>query len=246
MKKLIGIIVVLIVIVFIFTRFGGNNVNTVINPGDTTVTTVVTAAGEPVPDGVYVANSDESTVNWSGKKILLENYTDTGVIDLANGQITIENGQIASGSFVIDMTSIAASTTGRGDGQTMLTGHLKSADFFDVEKFATSTFVAREFRAATNTNVIVGDLTIKGITNEVAIPVTFAYESDGTLIANGSVDIDRTLWDVRFGSEKFFKGLGDNVIGDMFNLSFSVEMERSTSTPTTTATSTSATTTLSR
>jgi polyisoprenoid-binding protein YceI len=67
-------------------------------------------------------------------------------------------------------------------------------------------------------------MNIKGITREISIPLTFDKTNPNIIIAKGSVDLDRTLWDIKYGSDKFFKGLGDNIIDDMFNISFEIKL----------------------
>ncbi|NNE26907.1 MAG: YceI family protein [Saprospiraceae bacterium] len=153
---------------------------------------------------------EKSTIEWVGKKITGKH---NGVINLQSGELEYDNGRLSGGSFVIDMTSIAVRDLD-GGMRGKLEGHLKSPDFFDVANHPTATF--------TITNVspgeggafnITGDLTIKGITN----PLTFSATSgDGSF--NADIKVDRTLYDVRYGSGKFFDNLGDKTIYDDFEL----------------------------
>ena len=64
-----------------------------------------------------------------------------------------------------------------------------------------------------------GTMLIKGIENEISFPVQFTKTDDGVRV-KGTMTLDRTLWDVRFGSDKFFDNLGDGLIEDEFTLTF--------------------------
>jgi len=73
----------------------------------------------------YVAVITESVIQWQGYK---PTGTHIGTINLEQGEFTVSDRQIDSGSFVITMNSIKES-----EANERLEGHLKSADFFDVE-----------------------------------------------------------------------------------------------------------------
>lgn len=225
MKKIIIILVVLIA-VGIFISKDKKAAQPVVT-GSETPSTAIAVAGVSLADGTYAVAPTDASISWSGRKVVLKNWIDKGTIGLKEASLEVKDGKIVSNKFVIDMTTIAAGSTGSGGGEDKLSGHLKSEDFFNVALFPSSTFVAKEFTAGTTTGsfVIKGDLTIKDKTNVVAIPATFTVASDGTISAKGSVDIDRTLWDVRYGSGKFFSDLGDKIIDDMFNVSFEVKMK---------------------
>jgi len=236
MKKIISIIVLIVVVILVIVSINNKKpaeikapVNTVESSGEVT--------GIKIPDGTYVSfnlgdkvytvNPADAKITWTGRKVILKNWIDSGTIALKEGTFEVKEGVVASNKFVIDMTSILAMKTGAGGGQETLAKHLKSADFFDVEQFPTSTFIVKEIMSngtSTTEYTAKGDMTIKGITKEISIPVTFDRTNPDMTIAKGSVDLDRTLWDVKYGSEKFFKGLGDNIIDDMFNISFEIKL----------------------
>ncbi|HEY9583513.1 MAG TPA: YceI family protein [Candidatus Paceibacterota bacterium] len=225
MTKIISTIIVLGVIVFIVFAVANKNKNPDIKTDMVDQTEVTATSSVNIPDGTYIASSTDAKINWTGRKVILKNWVDKGTIDLKEGSLIVENGAIVSNRFVIDMTTIKPLTTGMGGNQDRLATHLKSDDFFDAAKYPVSTFIAKEFTASTsNAYIVKGDLTIKGITKEISIPITFDYSDPAFVLARGSVDIDRTLWDVRYGSEKFFRSLGDNVIDDKFNLAFDVKL----------------------
>ncbi len=174
-------------------------------------------------NGTYTVARDKSTANWQGARPLISGYVDTGTLGIKSGSFVIADGKLASGSLVFDMTTIKGLTTGKKMGEGMLEKHLMSPDFFDAEKYPTAEFTMKE--AATGVMpgkyTVKGDLTIKGVTNPVEIPVTVT-SADKTLTIDSSVTLDRTKWNIRYGSGQFFKNLADNVIDDNFTVAFKI------------------------
>ena len=122
------------------------------------------------------------------------------------------------------MNSIMALSTGKGSGQDMLSKHLKSADFFDTEKYPEASFIISRVESdpsRASSYLLFGDMLIKGKTLPISVPVSMLQvEQDIVLV--GDIAVDRTLWDVQFGSGKFFQNLADNTIDDYFTISFSL------------------------
>jgi polyisoprenoid-binding protein YceI len=174
--------------------------------------------------GNYVVDVNESVVKWNGKKVTGEHY---GTINLKSGNIVTKEGKIKEGTFAMDMNSIVSEDLKDEAINRKLVNHLKSDDFFSVERYPVSTFVLTEVKHKSgNLYTFTGNLTIKGITH----PLTFDGNltiSDGTLKANGKMGIDRTLYDIKFRSGKFFASLGDNLIYDLFTLDFNVHAKMS-------------------
>jgi len=182
-----------------------------------------------VPAGQYAVVTGESSFNWSAKKPLIDGYVNSGTIALSKGTISVTDTS-ASGSFTLDMNTLDVGLTAKKPGKEgALEGHLKSADFFDVEKYPTATFVIQDVEAtaessATFTYRVTGDLTMKGKTNEVSFPAQI-YMKDGKLMAKASFEIDRTDWGLTYGSGNFFQDLGNNLIDDMVSISFDLVAE---------------------
>jgi len=194
-----------------------------------------------VPQGAgKVANATytitpSSRIEWEGKKTLLANYIDKGVLMVKEGKAVVSNGVITSGEVIFDMNTINALATAKQTGQDMLSKHLKSDAFFDVEKYPTSTFVFKKAVQKEDSNdlftyTLTGDLTIKGITHPVTLPAHI-YAKDGEVHVDAVATLDRTKWDIRFGSGKFFKDLADNVIDDYFTVTFSLIAYQVSETP---------------
>ncbi len=153
---------------------------------------------------------ENSKVIWKGYKVT---GSHEGTIALQSGILTFEDDKLVGGEFVIDMTTITA-TDLEGDYKGKLEGHLKSDDFFGVTTFPTATLVFKDVKSTgKNSYAVNSDLTIKGITNPVSFDIS-VYGSKAT----ASVKIDRTKFDVRYGSISFFDNLKDKAIYDEFDL----------------------------
>lgn len=165
-----------------------------------------------VAEGKYTL-SEESTVEWNASKTFLD-YTDQGNVSLSGGTLS-SDGETASGTITADMTTIVATETPGPFGVDRLTTHLKSDDFFAVETYPEAELVVTNIA----NGKMIGELTIKGITQGFSTPVEVT-ENEGVLTLSGTAVIDRTLFDVRYGSDSFFDNLGDNTIDDEFMLDF--------------------------
>lgn len=156
------------------------------------------------------ADAGKTTLNWLGEKVTGQH---TGTIILKDGWINWNDNKIVSGEFTIDMTTIRDA-----DGSERLEGHLKSDDFFGIDKYPASKLVitgSDSFEKGTAT--VKGTLTIKGITHPIEFKATKMNKEDGTwFFAN--IVVDRTKYNIRYGSGSFFDNLGDKVIYDEFKL----------------------------
>lgn len=163
-------------------------------------------------------NPDQSSIEWLGKKIGGEH---SGTIDLKSGELTIENNQITAGNFVVDMASIKNLDIEDAGYKGKLEGHLKSDDFFGVEKFPTSKLVITKSTKFENGSAkVYADLTIKNNTEKVEFDLA---KKDGKYTAE--LKIDRSKFDVRYGSNSFFDNLGDKAISDIFTLNVELIMQ---------------------
>lgn len=162
----------------------------------------------------YTVDKTQSKLNWTAKKVTGQH---TGTIGVADGTLQLDGNVLKGGSFTLDTKSITV-TDLTGSGNERLTGHLKSDDFFSVEKHPTSTFVISSVAAKGNGNYdVTGKLTIKGITNTISFPATVAVEGSKAT-AKAKVKIDRTKFDIKYRSSNFFENLGDKAIYDDFEL----------------------------
>lgn len=170
-----------------------------------------------------------STVGWKGTKKLGSAHN--GGVALKEGSITMDaKGQLKSGSFVVDMTSISnEDLKGSPDYQKKLVGHLSSADFFDVAKHPTAAFKITGVKVDPKKKdevVVSGDFTMIGKTNPISFPVKIVSDK-GMTTGEAIIKIDRTKWGLKYGSGNFFKELAaDKIISDEFELSLKLTAKK--------------------
>lgn len=174
--------------------------------------------GSGVFAGNYVVDASKSTVAWHGKKVTGEH---NGTIDIKEGSLDVVDGEIKGGTVTIDMQSISNEDITDADMKGKLVGHLKSDDFFSVETHPTATLVLTDVKKSGSNYTLTGDLTIKGTTKPVSFQASSTTEGDAVKV-EGELIIDRSDYDVRYGSKSFFDNLGDKMIYDDFTLDFVV------------------------
>lgn len=167
----------------------------------------------------YKADLVSSNIVWKGYKVTGEH---TGTVKLKNGALQFADGKLSGGSFEVDMASINCVDL-EGAVADKLVGHLKSDDFFGVQKFPTAKFViTRAIPTDSKGNYkIIGNLTIKETTKEVKFQANLT-EANGQATATGKITIDRSEFNVRYGSGSFFDNLGDKTIYDEFDLNITL------------------------
>lgn len=209
--------------ILLLSACGGDKTETV--ETDTVATTETTATGE---GEVYQIAKDQSSVKWYGEKVLGKHE---GEIELESGQLIVADNQVTGGTIVMDMRTITNTDLTSKEDNDKLVGHLKSDDFFGVEKYPTATFeitgISPFANAAPNENNfnVQGNLTIKEKTEPVSFPATINVEGN-TVKAKATMTIDRSKFDVRYGSETFFGELGDKAISDDFRISFDITAKK--------------------
>jgi polyisoprenoid-binding protein YceI len=156
------------------------------------------------------ADTSKTKLSWLGEKVTGQH---TGTIKLQSGWISFKDNKIESGEFLIDMNSIKDS-----EGNTRLEGHLKSDDFFSAAKFPNARLAitgSESFDKGTAN--VKGNLTIKGITNPIEFKANSQKKDDGLWFYT-NITVDRTKYNIKYGSGSFFDNLGDKVIYDEFKL----------------------------
>lgn len=169
-----------------------------------------TAAFAGVNPEKKAIKTNNSKVVWKGYKVT---GSHEGTINLQSGSLSFDNDKLVGGEFVVDMTSINT-TDLEGEYKGKLDGHLKSDDFFGTATHPTATLVFTNVEASgKNAYNVTANLTIKGRT----APITFVISIYGNK-ATATLKVDRTKYDVRYGSASFFDGLKDKAIYDEFDL----------------------------
>ncbi len=168
----------------------------------------------------FKADVEKSVVNWKGFKPTGDHY---GTVKVKNGFFTAKEKQVVSGEFEIDMTSILdLDLKADSKNNTKLVNHLKSEDFFSVEKFPIATFKMTKSEIKGDKTLITGDLSIKGKSHSVSFLANVHQEGQNLHVKSENFKIDRSKWDVKFKSKSFFGDLGDKFIYDDIELSFEV------------------------
>jgi polyisoprenoid-binding protein YceI len=152
-----------------------------------------------------------SNVFWKGEKVT---GSHEGNISLKSGVLKFDDNKLAGGNIVINMNTIDC-TDLSGEYKSKLEGHLKSNDFFGVEEYPEAILQITKVRSKGKSKYeCMADLTIKGVTKEIKFEVELG-KGDATT----NIVIDRTKFNVKYGSGSFFKGLGDKMIYDEFEIS---------------------------
>lgn len=159
-------------------------------------------------------------LKWTGYGV---GKSHTGDIKISKGTLEMQGDQVVGGEFEMDMTSLTSDSE-------RLTGHLKSGDFFNVEKFGKSTFKITKVEALPNptagapTHKFIGDLTIKDKTHPHEFLATVKKDGE-KLSATAETEIkDRTKYDIVYNSKQFapLAKLGDKAIEDNFKVQLNV------------------------
>jgi polyisoprenoid-binding protein YceI len=161
----------------------------------------------------YKVDATKSTIVWTAKKVTGQH---TGNVNITNGQLSVNGDKISTGSFTVDMNSINV-TDLQGEWKDKLQGHLASEDFFNVSKNPTSSLEITKVRTEGDRTIIDGELTIKGIKKPISFPASVSKKGN-VVVAIATIKVDRTKYDIKYGSKSFFEGIGDKAIDDEFEL----------------------------
>ncbi len=170
-------------------------------------------------------NLNKGTLTWTGSK--LAGSAHTGTISVILGDLRANGDNILGGQFVVDMNSITNTDLEAGKGKEKLEGHLKNADFFDVAAHPRATFLITGSTSATEsadaTHTVTGNLTIKGITKGVSIPVNVAVVENKLTVVSPAFVIDRTQWGIQYGSSSIAGLAKDKIINNDIALVLNLE-----------------------
>lgn len=206
--------ILLIIIIAVAAYFGIQYINNQPEEVEVETTQEVSSTStadveyEEAPEDAYVVQTQESSITWEGKKPAGGHV---GTVDIESGYVT-EDFQ---GVFVIDMTTIYTPES------EVVTNHLKSEDFFDVEEYPNAYFKVTGYEEG----VLYGDLTVRDTTKEIGVPAGVSFEGD-TMVINGNYQLNRTDFGINFRSGSFFENLGDSLIEDMVDLQIEVRAQR--------------------
>ena len=165
-------------------------------------------ADNPLPKKMDI-DVAKSTINWKGYKPTGKHW---GTVALKSGTLEL-NGEKVKGSFVADMASLKDA-----EGNGRLEGHLKSADFFEVEVYPTATFEITGNNSNDGQLYLNGKMTIKGITKEIQVPVTISNDENTVTLKTETFQVNRAEFNIKYKSKTFFNDLKEKFINDDFDL----------------------------
>lgn len=171
-------------------------------------------APETNVEETYNVDASSSSIAWKGYK---PTGSHNGTMMLQSGSIEMNGKRLKGGSFVADMTSIKDA-----DGSERLEGHLKSADFFEVEVFATSQFEIKKVHHTDGKTVVTGILTIKNIAKEITFNADVTTDGETVTIKSETFHVNRAEFNIKYKSQSFFNDLKEKFINDEFDLQVTI------------------------
>ncbi|MFO7613257.1 MAG: YceI family protein [Bacteroidales bacterium] len=193
--------------------------------GETTRTAEAVEKTAAEYDVKYQLNLDESMLAWEGYKPTGQHH---GTVSITDGKLKMKDGILVGGKFTFEMNSITVLDLTDPDMNGKLTGHLKSADFFEVEAYPEATFEITGIEAIDGTMInkdlergdivpthaITGNLTMKDITKSITFNAKVDMMDDMLMAESNMFFLDRTEWNVMFKSQKLGAKFKDDFIND--------------------------------
>lgn len=171
-------------------------------------------------DGEYQLDTKTSTVEWSGRN---QNGKHYGTLFLQSGHLLVR-GRSLVGELVVDMEGLKNTDLQGDELYPVLISHLKSDDFFFTRLFPTATLkidngelADTPYTTCTN-STIKGALTLRGLAKAVEFPATITTQEGGDLGLEAHFDLDRTRWNIIYGSTRFFEHLGMHMVFDQISI----------------------------
>lgn len=203
------------VIAFVLASCSGGAKN---QTGSSDAQTVATGEGKTL-----VVDSLQSSVHWTGFKVGGSHH---GTLAIKSGEVVVKDSTLVSGSFVIDMTKIVNLDLTDKSMNDMLVNHLKSADFFDVEKYPAGKFEITSsknfYRNDSLFTTISGNLTLKDVEKNITFDASIIRDGETLIAKTVPFSINRTQWGVNYGSKSIFADLKDKIINDEMEVQITI------------------------
>jgi rhodanese-related sulfurtransferase/polyisoprenoid-binding protein YceI len=171
-------------------------------------------------DGNFIIDNALSTIKWEGRNPSTSHF---GTVGISEGSIRIVNGTV-SGKIEVDMNSIHNMNLEGDELQPVLEAHLRSDDFFFTSMFPKAILTLKEVTPLetlwqTTPNVHVkGELILRGVSAALDFDMTANLVDENMLTLEGHFDIDRTRWNIIYGSTRFFEHLGMHKVFDLISI----------------------------
>lgn len=172
----------------------------------------------------YNVDPSESKIVYVGKKVTGQH---TGNVNIKPGSTLVFTGDLLTGGEITaDMNTITSTDLTDKDTNAKYVGHMKSADFFNVEKYPEAKLVIKDSKKTAKGLEVNADLTMVGQTKPITFVVTNLKKTADKVTAKSDLKLNRTLWGLKYGSGSFFKGLGDKAINDEFTLTVDITAKK--------------------
>jgi len=187
-----------------------------------------TAAKADSSAQAFVMDTAATKMEWFASKVTGKH---NGTLKIKSGELKVQGGKLIAGMFTMDMKSIKVADITEAETNAKLTAHLNSEDFFNTSTNPEATFelISAEPIANAATDApnytLKGNLTIKGISKAISFPAKVQL-TDDAVNASAEFPIDRTEWDIKYGSGKFFKDLADKAINDNFDVKLNISAKK--------------------
>ncbi|MCX2678562.1 YceI family protein [Galbibacter sp. EGI 63066] len=217
-KNILAISIIALMTVFTACKKGAKNEASTAEAETATATTEAAVKYKAVPG--------ESIIEWKGSK---PTGTHIGTVTIESGVISLKNGVVESGNFLIDMKTITVTDLEPGDGKENLEAHLKGTvegkqdHFFNVKEHPTAYFEVTGVEKVEGKTMLKGNLALKGQKKNIAFPVSVTENGDAVILKSEAFPINRTDWGVNYGSKSIFDDLGDKFINDEIELAITVK-----------------------
>lgn len=177
----------------------------------------------------YRVNPKSTKIDWEASKITA---THTGYINVAKGSIDLNSdNKIVAGEFKLDMSTITV-TDLEGDGKANLETHLKGTvagkegDFFNINKYPAGVFEITGTQQAEGKTWLEGNLTLLETTKNIKFPINLSLNDNTLVLQSEPFVINRTEWNINYGSESIFPNIGDKVIYDDVQITVYLEASK--------------------
>ena len=188
--------------------------------GDSPETDEASEAIMTIEKRLYEVDTENSVIEWVGRN---PNTHHTGSLRLTKGYMDARTNT-PSGRFIIDLASIRNTSLVGDELQPVLIAHLLSDDFFWSDRFPTVNYELARMTPIDGSHgtapnySIDGALEMLGVRAALQFPATLTVLPDGRLAAEAHFDIDRTRWNIIYGSNRFFDHLGMHVVFDLISI----------------------------
>ncbi|HSD13868.1 MAG TPA: YceI family protein [Flavobacterium sp.] len=189
-----------------------------------------TEAATSAEGNTYKASPSESIIYWSGSKPTGKHM---GTVNLQDGEFIVKDNKVVGGKFTINMNTITVTDLKPDDGKEDLEAHLKGTGdkeeedhFFNVKRYPTGLFMIRRIEEENGKTVVYGALSIKNVTKAVNFPATISVTDNQIDFVSDSLVLNRTYWNITYGSKTIAGTLKDNLVHDEMILQVNVKAKK--------------------